>query len=286
MKLRDLSDRLDEIFNIKTHTENLIEWAVTDGNKEFCRKEFLEGKSALMFAGSQKVEKVYTSVFVTKPVIKKLSLKKNALLFTHHNFDYFEDPRGLQPIEPSVFLSLRESHNSLYVAHAPLDTHPRYGTSVSLAEVFSINIEKYFYDYFGAPTALVGKIEKTDTDDFAEMVKNKLERPAITCIKHKPFAEKIAVVAGGGDMPDILQAAYALGCDTLLSGTIENKWNIPYVQKLNSDFHKLNETLKLNLIGATHYGTERPAMLKVVKLFENLGIEAEYMEDEILLNAL
>jgi hypothetical protein len=96
----------------------------------------------------------------------------------------------------------------------------------------------------------------------------------------------LAVVAGGGDLPDLLQTACDHGCDTLLTGTVENRFAVPVLQELNKQFHELNMKLKLNLIGGTHYGTERPAMIRVVKMFTEYGIPCEYCEDEDLLNAL
>jgi putative NIF3 family GTP cyclohydrolase 1 type 2 len=44
--------------------------------------------------------------------------------------------------------------------------------------------------------------------------------------------------------------------------------------------------LKLNLIGGTHYGTERPAMIRVVEMFRQYEVPCDYCEDEGLLNAL
>ena len=48
----------------------------------------------------------------------------------------------------------------------------------------------------------------------------------------------------------------------------EYMWKMrPYIQEGNKKFHELNKKLKLNLIGGTHYGTERPAMIYISELF-------------------
>ena len=49
--------------------------------------------------------------------------------------------------------------------------------------------------------------------------------------------------------------------------------------------HDLNNTIKLNLVGGTHFGTERPALLEVLDLFREYAILCEYSEDEELLRA-
>ena len=71
-----------------------------------------------------------------------------------------------------------------------------------------------------------------------------------------------------------------------MTGTIEHRWDFPHVQESNKEFHELNKQLKINLIGGTHFGTERPAMMRIVEYFQDIGVDAEYCEDETLLNVL
>ena len=83
-----------------------------------------------------------------------------------------------------------------------------------------------------------------------------------------------------------MQQVYDYNCDTLLIGTVEHRWNVPFIQEGNKQFHKLNHKLKINLIGGTHFGTERPAMIKMVEYFEKIGIKSKYIEDDTLLKAI
>jgi putative NIF3 family GTP cyclohydrolase 1 type 2 len=178
---------------------------------------------------------------------------------------------------------LRKAKHSLYVAHAPLDTHTKYGTSIALAKICGISFEKLFFDYFGAPTALFGRIQKTNFEKFANSVQENLSRPKLTLHKHQDYVEKIGVVAGGGDIVEILQEVYDNNCDTLLTGTIEHRWDLPFIQEGNKKFHELNKKLKINLVGGTHYGTERPAMISVNQLFKEYGVKSKFIEDDNLL---
>jgi len=286
MKTDDLVSRLDEAFGIAACEEDLQEFAVVGDNRHLLNPEFLEGKTGLMLRSSQTVERVFTAVFISAGVVGKILEYPNSLIFTHHHFDYFEDERGLKSIPPGVLESLRDKGVSIYVAHAPLDGHHVYGTSLALAHLCGIEPEERFYDYFGAPVALFGRIERTDFESFAESVRTRLERPILTLQKHRPHVERLAVVAGGGDLPDLLQMAHNHGCDTLLTGTVENRFAVPVLQDLNKQFHELNAKLKLNLIGGTHYGTERPAMIRVVEMFKAYDVPCVYSEDEDLLNAV
>jgi putative NIF3 family GTP cyclohydrolase 1 type 2 len=286
MKTEDLVTRLDEEFGIATCAEDLLEFAVVDDNRRLLNPQFLEGKTGLVLRSSDTVERVFTVVFISAGVVGKILEHPNSLVFTHHHFDYFEDERGLKPIPSGVLESLRDKGVSVYVAHAPLDTHPVYGTSLTLAELCGVEPEERFYDYFGAPVALYGRIDRTDFESFADSVRTRLERPLLTLHRHRSHVERLAVVAGGGDLPDLLQMAHDHGCDTLLTGTVENRFAVPAIQELNKKFHELNTRLQLNLIGGTHYGTERPAMIRVVEMFTKYGVRCEYCEDEDLLNAL
>ena len=150
-------------------------------------------------------------------------------------------------------------------------------------EFVDVTVDELFYDYFGAPTALIGHIDRTPYEEFVNKVQQDLQRPYLTCRKYHDYVHKIAVVAGGGDLPDMLQHVYDYGCDTLLTGTVEHRWENPVIQKSNKEFHDLNKVLKVSLIGGTHYGTERPAMIKVLEYFQRNSITAEYLEDDYLL---
>jgi putative NIF3 family GTP cyclohydrolase 1 type 2 len=286
MKIEELVSKLDEAFAIASCPEDLQEFAVVDENRHLLNTEFLERKTGLVLRSSDTVERVFSVVFISAGVVGKILEHPNSLIFTHHHFDYFEDERGLKPIPSSVLESLRDRCISIYVAHAPLDGHAVYGTFLVLAQLCDIEPEERFYDYFGAPVALFGRIKRTDYDAFAEVVRTRLERPYLTLHKHRPDVEHLAVVAGGGDLPDLLQMAHDHGCDTLLTGTVENRFAVPVLQEQNRQFHELNKKVKLNLIGGTHYGTERPAMIRVVEMFKEYGIPCEYCEDEELLNAI
>jgi len=284
MKIDELVSRLDEEFGMAANSEDILGFTVTDDNRVFMNPGFLEGKSGLVLKSSDTVDRVFTAVFISAGVVGKVLENTNTLVFTHHPLDYYEDERGLQPIAPGVLKNLQDNGISIYAAHGPLDTHPKYGGSLVLAQFCGIEVEERFYDYFGAPAAVFGRVERADFETFAESVRTRLERPYLTLHKHRPYVQRLAVAAGGGSLPDLLQMAHDHGCDTLFTGTVENRWAFPGFQEVNRKFHELNEKLKLNLIGGTHFGTERPTMIHVVHLFDGYGVPCDYCEDEDLLN--
>ena len=187
MDLLGLCRMLDDEFAVAQNQENLVEWAVTKENEEFVYPDFLGRKTGLMVKGSETVRKVFTAVFVTDNVVRKVSAEENGVLFTHHQFNYYEDERGLQPIAPGSLDTLIRSDNSVYVAHASLDTHKKYGTSLSLAKLIGVQVDQFFYDYFGAPTALIGHIARMSIDDFANHIQKRLRRPSLTVHSTNPL---------------------------------------------------------------------------------------------------
>ncbi|HQT92988.1 MAG TPA: Nif3-like dinuclear metal center hexameric protein [Candidatus Kryptobacter bacterium] len=269
-----------------SNRENLLEWAITEENEQFVGSDFLGRKTGLMTFNSDEIKKVYTAVFVSENVVNRVAKESECLILTHHNFDYYEDGRGLLPIRAQLFRKLKETGNSIYVAHAPLDTHKVYGTSISLSELCGVKVDKLFFDYHGSPVGVIGHIDACEFSSFAEHVRSRLSRPYVTLVECSARVEKVAVAAGGGDLPELLQEVYDNGCDTLLTGTVEHRWLNPIVQQGNKKFHELNRRLKRNLIGGTHYATERPAMIKVTELICNYGIDCSYCEDQGLLNAI
>ncbi len=286
MRLQELANKLDEEFDFPNSSENLLEWAISEDNERFIESGFLARKTGLMTLNSGEIEKVYTAVFVSENVVNSVAEESKCLIITHHNFDYHEDERGLVPIKAQLFRKLKETGNSIYVAHAPLDTHEVYGTSISLSELCGVKVEKLFFDYFGSPVGVIGHIDPRDLKVFAEHVKRCLARPYVTVVACSNVVEEVAVVAGSGDLPELLQEVYDSGCDTLLTGTVEHRWSDPFVQEGNRKFHELNRTLRLNLIGGTHFATERPAMIKVTELIRCYGVDCSYCEDQELLNAV
>ena len=284
--LKSIVAELDREFDALAGREDLVQWAVTEENCRWINPTFLKQKTGLMIVGLEKIHMVRTAVFVSDRIVQKLSHEAPCLLMTHHHFSWFEDERGLQPVSAEQIQALAKQGHSVYVSHAPLDTHPVYGTSVALAAEVGIPSSGRFYEYFGVPTGVIGEVTEQNIQDFAEHVRKCLLRPRVHVVQHRPRVRKVAVVAGGGDLPDVLHEASDLGCDTMLLGTLENRWAIRGVQDAHKEFLRLNEKLKLNLIGGSHFGTERPAMVRVLRFFEQKGVPSRYCEDEELLSAL
>ncbi|KKM87808.1 hypothetical protein LCGC14_1265220, partial [marine sediment metagenome] len=63
-----------------------------------------------------------------------------------------------------------------------------------------------------------------------------------------------------------------LGINTYVTGiTAHNEFS--------KDVHEFEEKHKINLIGGTHYSTEKFACIKMCKYFEHFSLNCQFLED-------
>jgi putative NIF3 family GTP cyclohydrolase 1 type 2 len=87
---------------------------------------------------------------------------------------------------------------------------------------------------------------------------------------------RVAVAAGGGCIDFVASELCELGVNTYLTGCTRP---IPSFEP-NMEFHRIAAEGKVNVVGATHYSTEKFACMAMEKYFAGLGIEAEFVEGE------
>ena len=76
--------------------------------------------------------------------------------------------------------------------------------------------------------------------------------------------------------------AKELGCTTYITGTAVHRWAFEPVQEANKEFHRLAKEWKINVIGASHYHTEKCAVQDVAEFLEKNGFQAEFLDDPVL----
>jgi len=160
--------------------------------------------------------------------------------------------------------------------HIPLDSNGDYSTSVSLAKELQLQITGEFCEYLGCKLGVICETAFTKLEDFASHIEKilgheiKIRRYGNDIIERKT----VAVAAGGGCVDFVAEELAALGINTFLTGCTKP---IPSFEP-NMEFHRIAGENKINLVGATHYSTEKFACMAIVKYFAGLGIEAEFIE--------
>jgi putative NIF3 family GTP cyclohydrolase 1 type 2 len=277
-----LYQKLDQDFELDKLTDD---WKEMDFN-EYITENFKKRYMGLVADNSEEINKVYTAVFPDEKILGKIleSGEKDILLFIHHPMIWDVSISPVFKSIPKEYLKkMRENKISVYNLHAPLDKNGPYSTSVCLAKALDINPEEEFGEYFGVMPAVIGKTDCRTMEEFArkaEMVVG--HRVKVWFNGSQEIKGGKVAVQAGGNLPEEITEAAGLGINTFVTGvTRPNKFYLPSLE-----FHRLAKENKMNIIGATHYSTEKFACMAMVEYFKELGLAAEFIAGEPDLNDL
>ncbi len=279
MQAEEVYKKLDKEFEINKVNEG--EWSSFDLG-DYATKKFRTTWKGLALDNATEVNKVYTAVFPSEPVLDRIiaSGVEDALIFTHHPMIWDTSLEGF-PFRniPARYLDvLKENRISLYTIHVPLDRNGAYSTTVSLARALEIETDREFFDYFGSKVGVIGKTECTSYFELSGKVKEVVGHlPKIYVhVSNQKFNQKVAVVAGGGNYPEIVEELAETDVKFYITGVTRKKSD--YEPSLR--FHEICQKNKITVIAATHYSTEKFACIAIQKFFEDLGLPTEFLDDE------
>ncbi len=285
MRTSQVVDLLDREFRVlEVGDLYLVKHALSDTGRSQATEAFLKEKSELMFNFAKVVSKVYCVVFTTRKVLDRLLdiVKEPSLLFTHHPHDYHEDTRGVGPFPEDYLAELKQREIAVYTIHTPLDVGLNISVSKSLAKRLSLSNPQPFSEACGGHLGIMGSLCKRNLGEIAQRVCSSLNISTVDVFDYGASEGPVAVVAGGGDQPRILEEAKELGCRTYITGTVVHRWKRQSMQDMNREFHRLARQWKINLIGASHHCTERCAVEDVATYLRGNNLQATFLEDPIL----
>lgn len=168
--------------------------------------------------------------------------------------------------------------------HAPLDKNGEYSTSVSLANALKLKITEEFCNYQGFNVGVMCTTQIKTTAELRDYI-----RPIIGHeIKLRAYGEdlihegRVAIAAGGGSYGFVAEELSQLGVNMFITG-----FTRPILSfEPTMEFHRIAQESKINVIGATHYTTEKYACIAMVEYFKKLGIPAEFLEGDYFLEDL
>jgi len=148
-------------------------------------------------------------------------------------------------------------------------------------------VEKYICNnfkqrYMGLLCDFTGEINKVYTAVFpSDNVLTKILNDNVSnamLFLHHPNGEskisggKVAVAAGGGTDTFVINELIENGIDVLITGvTLNNKYTL--------SAHELAKENAINLLGGTHYSSEKFACIEMCKYFSGLGLLSAFVED-------
>lgn len=252
--------------------------------KKYLTPNYKKRFIGLMCDNTKIVKKVYTAVFLSNDVLNFILNKKenNVLLFVHHpatwnicNKDAFILP------DKKLLNKCIKKQISIFNFHAPLDNYSKYSTSVTLAKALGLKIIKKFALHKGAYCGVISECNFKKVKDLQKHFTKILGHKTKLCFYGNPSinSKKIAIVAGGGNDRDILKQVLKQNINTFLTGiTAKNSYS--------QEAHQFAKENKINILGGTHYSTEKFACIAMCQYFEKLKIPSEFIEEKPLLEDL
>jgi putative NIF3 family GTP cyclohydrolase 1 type 2 len=277
MKAVELYNQLEKDFIKPGLTDD---WAKYMGPiHDFITAKFKSRSMGLVCGFTTEVKKVYTAVFPSYAVMQAVLDKgeRDIMLFVHHpsNWDLAKAPPVFHLMNIPQLEKFRNQHISIYNLHVPLDNFSEYSTSATLAKALGLTGLEPFYEYYGSLACVYGKTTLKTVNEMRERFAAMLGHKASLYLYGSDEIQNgtVAVAAGGGNIADLHGQLAKDGVNLLVTGvTVEAPFS-----KLA---HEKAREHKINLLGGTHYSTEKPACQAMCGYFQKLGLPSEFVEGE------
>ncbi|MEI6731307.1 MAG: Nif3-like dinuclear metal center hexameric protein [archaeon] len=294
MELKNVVRVLDEEFNVD---EVKDDWSFMFDNL-FVRKAVAsfrkpEHNTGLLIANSNEVNMIYTAFAPSRYVLEAIHMKGivNVLLVVKHPFDWdgSRNGPGFIPFTERDYQLMEGMGISIYSLHTPMDKN-RNDDVVSTAHAFSKVIKMRVVEEFASDEknpdlllGLIGKVQESKLDALVKRINSVLDYK-VKVMRKSDKVGTVAVVTGGGFIPEIVQEAIDRGVGTYITGVISpnaSEWCKKNYAKAFSEISKMD----INVIGCSHYLTEKWAMEFSIPYFGKI-CKSEFIEDKEAWNLL
>lgn len=274
MKAFKLYNKLDSEFITENMTD---EWYKYMGEVEdFICDNFKNRSMGLVCNFSNDITKVYCAVFPTYEVMETIINEgvTDAMLFVHHpsNWDIRKAPSVFYQMDIEQLKIFKERRISIYNLHVPLDNYGTYSTSNTLAVALGVEVDEPFAIYRGAQSGVIGTTTFKKITELKEHISKVLGHEVVLYQygDEAIYNSRVAIVAGGGNDIEFVSEAIDKGIRVFITGITSNKHY--------SEVHEYEKKNNVNVIGGTHYSTEKYACMKMCDYFTNLGIESTFID--------
>jgi len=244
---------------------------------DFISENFKQRSMGLVCDNTKEVKKVYTAVFPSDNVMQAVLDKgeQDVMLFLHHPsiWDLAKAPPIFHLMNRELLEKFRKQRIAIFNFHVPLDNYSEYSTSATLAKALGLTDLKPFFEYYGSLAVVYGKTTLTTVKEMREKFMEVLGHHASLYLygSHDIKNGMVAVAAGGGNIVDLHEIMAQDGVNLLVTGVTVNA---PFSEKA----HDSAREKKINLLGGTHYSTEKPACQSMCGYFQKLGLPSEFVE--------
>lgn len=254
------------------------EWAqYMDSIADFLSENFKKRSMGLVCDFSTEINKVYTAVFPSREVMQRIldNGTQDAMLFVHHPsiWDIRKASEVFQQMDRELLEQFKDRRISIYNLHVPLDNYGEYSTSVSLSKALGIKPEKAFGPYFGALAGVFGKTTLATVQELRKAFEKAVgHKVSLYNYGDNEIKDGIVAVVAGGGLDETIKEIAQNKVNIFITGiTVKNDHS-----KKSHDFAKKH---RINILGGTHYSTERFACISMVDYFKKIGLPAEFIKD-------
>lgn len=247
-------------------------------NNEFITESFIKTGIGLVADNTKTINKVFIVTFPDTQLLDNIiSNNADVLIFSHHAMSWDSSDRDFPfydiPVE--IFRKMKEKRISFYVLHAPLDANGEYSTSVGLMHALRLKKKDEFFLYNGSKSGMLCTTDYTSGDSFAKFMEQRFGHQVKYFNNGDDFIKngEIALVAGGGGLPSVIEELKDLGVTLYITGVTRKVKS--YQPSL--DFHILAEKYRINIIAGTHYSTEKWACMNMLDYFRRSGLGAVFL---------
>lgn len=232
----------------------------------------------LQYDHTDRVNKVFTAAFVSDEVMDQMEARdaEHCLLFTHHPVPQKKDlTKDSPPPSPQLIERLKARGISVFNYHIPLDRVSPWSPGTNLAKALGLTPYEEFYQQ---NLVRMGLLCRSPYETLSQLSRA-AERAFGHGVKVYPYGGeelkdgKVAIMGGGASNPNIYAELREKGINVFLTGMTSP--NIPWVARNHEEARKN----AVSLIGGTHYSTEKYAVMEMVKFFEGLGLECEFLPE-------
>lgn len=236
---------------IVSFCENILK---PENFKDYCH-------NGLQVEGSENIKKICVGVSLTMQFIEEAIKRKAQMLIIHHGFFNKENARiRITGCFKKRLKLLLENNLNVVGFHLPLDAQPQIGNNASICKLLGVKAIK------PCNVGFVGEFAPTLT---FEKLLQKVEEKLVTEVQFLHFGpekvKKIGVISGGASY--MLDEVVNAGADTFLCGD------------LRESVYWQAQELKVNLINAGHYNTERLGVFNLGReIAKKFKLPVEFIE--------
>jgi len=275
MKAVQLYKKLENDFITPEMSDDWIRYM--DPITDFLCDNFRNRSIGLMCDFATEINKAYTAVFPSVRVMKSILDDgiHDAMFFVHHPsiWDIRKAPEVFQLMDRELLQQFRKRRISIYNLH----NYGPHSTSVTLAKTLGLKPEKAFALYFGSMAGVFGKTDFVSV----QVLKSEFEKIVNHRVSLYQYGDSeikdgiVAVVAGGG-LDETIEEIAQNEVNVLVTGiTAQTEYTIKA--------HEFAEKQGINILGGTHYSTEKFACKSMVRYFTEIGLLSYFIEDEPVL---